>query len=159
MLVVFLYTNLSPAFCGLTNPEYIVNVEKIDVLDEITQKVSPALMVKAERLVTQTIENTETQVYQNILEKVISPFMLMSECLLQNNLARLSEVLQKVKATVETVKEVQQTADVVNEQNEDELETKKSEEIETDISRGFSLDIEGLGALLISNDGGYCFKC
>ena len=131
ILAVFLYTNLSPAFCMQGMPEYVINVEHRQIGNKERAEMQTAFAVKAMQLV----QESATVVYKTITEQLIYPFMTAAIVTLEAG-ARLREILQNVKASISETEP-----------------TSKSCETETQISRGFCLNIPELGDLLISHDG------
>ena len=131
ILVVFLYTNLSPAFCMQGMPEYIVNVEHRQIASKESAEMQTVFAVTAMQLV----QKSATAVYKTITKQIIYPFMTAAMVTLEAG-ARLYEILQNVKANVNKIEQAS-----------------KSYETETQISRGFCLNIPELGDLLISHDG------
>lgn len=131
ILVVFLYTNLSPAFCMQGMPEYVVNVEHRQIASKESAEMQTVFAVTAMQLV----QKSAAVFYKTITEQIIYPFMTAAMATLETG-ARLYEILQNVKSNIS---EIEQTS--------------KSYETETQISRGFCLNIPELGDLLISHDG------
>lgn len=132
ILVIFLYTNLSPSFCMQGMPEYVINIERRQVGKEESTEIQTAFAVTAMQL----IQEGMATVYKTIVDQIIYPFMLATTMTLEASV-RLYEVLQNVKANI----------------TDGEKETLDSDEINTEISRGFCLNIPELGDLLISHDG------
>ena len=156
MLAIFVYTNLSPAFCMQGMSEYVVNVERREKLNDITKEITKgfAIQVIQREIVQQALQQT-TFTPQEPTEKIlfekdfVVPFMALAAYTASQitEQAKLIEILQNVKATIESEKDSQKNSEPV-------IET---QQLETQISRGFCLNIPELGDLLISPDGDVVF--
>lgn len=112
-------------------PEYVINVEH----RHITSKESAEMETVFAETARQLVQESATVAYKTITEQLIYPFMTAAMMTLEAG-ARLCEILQNVKANISGKEQ-----------------TSKSCETETQISRGFCLNIPELGDLLISHDG------
>jgi adhesin HecA-like repeat protein len=185
VLAAFVYTNLSPAFCmqaPRAMTEYIVDIQRRQIIDDATQQMMQgfAVQVLQRQMVQQAaatiVAATATTaaavvqtayVYQTICEQVVAPFVMLN--MMQTaGIAKLYEILQNVKATVESqAKTALFTEKTPPQQNVAETavaetnaaETPKTEikTVETAVSHGFCLNIPELGDLLISHDGDVVF--
>lgn len=130
VLVTFLYSNLSPAFCLQGVPEYVINVER-----KQTELGQMALMVTAQQLVQNTLL-TGAVMYKTLIDQVIYPFMQVATAMTAT--AKLYEVLQDIQATISA-------------------NPNSSKQVKTQLSRGFCLSVPELGDLLISHEGDVVF--
>ena len=94
ILVVFLYTNLSPAFCMQGMPEYIVNVEHRQIASKESAEMRTVFAVTTMQLVQKS-----AAVFYKTITEIIYPFMTAAMATLEAGV-RLYEILQNVKANV-----------------------------------------------------------
>ena len=154
VLVIFIYTSLSPAFCMVQHPEYVVKIERkqISSAEEEIQKDAFEISVEQpvnQQGVTSTVMQALPIVYETVFKKIVAPFMASTLSFMAQKIEaeKLYEVLQKVKM------------EVCSENSGNEFKTDVQNEIETEISRGFCLTaIPELGDLLISHDGDVVFN-
>ena len=148
MLAIFVYTNLSPAFCMQGMSEYVVNVKRTNIQNDTTQEITKgfAIQVLQRQIVQQVAQqaNAMAQAWTEkiLFEKAIYPFIVMAayNAAQMTAMAKLTEILQNVKVVGEEKKDQQ-------------LDTVETKEMNTLLSRGFCLSIDGLGDLLLTNDG------
>jgi hypothetical protein len=112
----------------------------------------------AQTMVTSAIIQ-KAYAYKTIFDQVVAPFMVAS-AMHMSAMAKLYEILQTVKATVitESSPQLREESEPESEpEHEIEPEESATEEIETQLSRGFCLNISELGDLLISHEGDVVF--
>jgi hypothetical protein len=129
--------------------DYVVNIERRAFQHPQTNEiVARGFAVQ----VLQKVLVEQAYVYKTILDQIIAPFMAATVAV-ATEAARLYEILQKVTATVE----VEETK-IEEIPEEGEPSIPGPQKVETELSRGYCLEMQGVGDLLISPEGGVVFE-